>query len=240
MNEEKKTYPKLHDIPIREYMYIPKGTLEMGKPGKFSKTELIHLCVAMTVLTLSFSFPLSQSSLLFHSIHLESFLLAIPISFFGLLTAFFVHELSHKFMAQRYGLWSEFRMFPGGLIISAILAVFTGVVFAAPGAVMFRGETRMFEMGRIAMAGAFANIMIALVTLPLYLFVFFETGFYGRLIGFVCLVNALLATFNLIPLGSLDGAKVIRWNGLVWAVLFSIGLLITILIIPRLPFFFFT
>ena len=233
MSEKEKIYTSFHDIPLREYMYFPKGILEMGKPGKFSRTEIVHLLIAMGVLTIAFSFPISQSSLFFGSIDIDVLLSSIPISFFGLLTAFFVHELSHKFMAQKYGLWSEFRMFPSGLVISVILGIFTGIVFAAPGAVMFRGEVRNFEMGRIAAAGSSANIIIASITLPLYLFVFFEVSFLGKLVGFVCLVNALLATFNLLPLGPLDGAKVIRWNGIVWALLFILAIVITIIILPR-------
>jgi len=220
-------------------MYFPKGTLEMGTPGKFSKTEVIHILIAMAVLTSAFAFPLSQSRLLFGGFHLNAWVFSLPISFFALLTAFFVHELSHKFMAQKYGLWSEFRMFLGGLVFSLLLALFTGLVFAAPGAVMFRGETRTFEMGKIAAAGSFANILIAAVTFPLYTYVFFETAFIGKILGFVCAVNALLATFNLIPIGSLDGAKVIRWNGIAWALLFIAALVLTILILPRLPYFLF-
>ena len=128
-------------------------------------------------------------------------------------------------------------MFPKGLILSVILALFTGIVFAAPGAVMFRGETRRFEMGRIATAGALANIIIAAITLPLYVFVFFEMEMIGKIVGFVCLVNALLATFNLLPFGPLDGAQVIRWHGIVWAVLFSIAIVITVTIFPIMPSF---
>ena len=233
VSEQRKTYDSFHDIPPREYMYFPKGTLEMGKPGKFSGTEIAHLLISMGVLTLAFSFPLSKSSLLFGGIQIDSFVFSMPVSFFGLLTAFFVHELSHKFMAQKHGLWSEFRMFIGGLALSLLLAVFTGVPFAAPGAVMFRGEIRNFEMGRIAAAGAIANIIIAAVTLPMYLFVFFDIHPIDKIVGFVCLVNALLATFNLLPFRSLDGAKVIRWNGIIWAVLFSVALVITIVIVPR-------
>ncbi|MFH1101303.1 MAG: hypothetical protein V1726_04635 [Methanobacteriota archaeon] len=237
MEEQRKTYPSLQDIPPREYMYFPKATLEMGKPGEFSKTEIIHITVAMGVLTLAFSFPLSQSRLLFGQFNPQAWLYSLPISFLALLTAFLIHELSHKFMAQKYGLWSEFRMFPAGLLLSIILAVVTGVVFAAPGAVMFRGETRPFEMGKIAAAGSSANIIIALIAYPLYTIVFFESGFLGRMVGFVCLVNALLATFNLLPLGSLDGKKVIQWNGIIWAVLFILALILTVAILQRLPYF---
>jgi len=219
-------------------MYFPKGRLEAGKPGTFSRQEIIQLCIAMGVLTIAFAFPLSQSSLLFGTLKPQEIITVIPLSFFSLLTAFFIHELSHKFTAQYYGLWSEFRMFPPGLIVSLLLAVITGTVIAAPGAVMFRGETRRFEMGRIAAAGSAANIAIASITYPLYIFFVFEIPYVGKLVGFVCLVNALLATFNLLPVGPLDGAKVIRWNGLIWAGLILIAFFITINILPRfVPYF---
>ncbi len=209
----------------------------MGRPGKFSKHELVQLMIAIAVLTCAFAFPLSGGQLLFGTLNPMRLLSALPVSFLGIITAFFVHELAHKFMAQKHGLWSEFRMFPKGLLISLLLAVFTGIVFAAPGAVMFRGETRKFEMGRIATAGALANIIIAVTLLPVYLLVF-DIQVISRIVGFVCLVNALLATFNLLPFGSLDGAKVIRWHGIIWAILFCIAFVITVVILPRFSFSF--
>ena len=237
MKERRKIYTSFHDLSPRDYMYFPKGTLDGGSPGKFSRTEIHHLLLAMGVLTLAFSFAFSGNSILFGFKNVQTLLFAIPIAFLGILTAFFVHELSHKFMAQKYGLWSEFRMYPRGLLLSLFFAVFTGFVFAAPGAVMFRGETRNFEMGRIAAAGPLANIIIAAITYPLYRFVFFETPFIGKILGFICLINALLGTFNLLPFGPLDGMKVIRWNGIAWAALFIIAIVMMILIFPIAPLF---
>ncbi|UCD14740.1 MAG: Zn-dependent protease [Thermoplasmatales archaeon] len=127
-------------------------------------------------------------------------------------------------------------MFPQGLRLALILGVFTPIIFAAPGAVMFRGETRNFEMGRIAATGPSANIMIAGIAYFLYRFVFFETSL-GKIFGFVCLVNALLATFNLLPFGPLDGFKVMRWNGIIWSILLVISIILLVFIyqggIPR-------
>jgi Zn-dependent protease len=235
MQERRKIYTSFHDLSPSEYMYFPKGTLDGGSPGKFSRIEIYHLLLAMGVLTLAFSFAFSGNSILFGFENVQTLFFAIPIAFLGILTAFFVHELSHKFMAQKYGLWSEFRMYPRGLLLSLFFAVFTGFVFAAPGAVMFRGETRNFEMGRIAAAGPLANIVIAVITYPLYRFVFFETSFVGKILGFICLINALLGTFNLLPFGPFDGMKVIRWNGIAWAALFIIAIIMMILIFPIAP-----
>jgi Zn-dependent protease len=150
---------------------------------------------------------------------------------FGIITAFFFHEIAHKFMAQRHGLWSEYRMFPQGLLFALILGIFTGFVFAAPGAVMFRGGARDYETGKIALAGPFANIVIAGITLVLYLFIFFEDPLLGSIFGFICYINAFLALFNLLPFGPLDGTKIIRWNATVWIILliFAITMFVTIL-----------
>lgn len=229
MPERQKFYTSFHDLSPREYMYIPEGSLQVGRPGSFSRIELGHLIIAITVLTIAFSFTFSKNNLLFfllgYPVDVMEYVYFIPIAFLGIVAAFFVHELSHKFMAQKYGLWSEFRAYPRGLILSVIVAFFTGLVFAVPGAVMFRGDARAHETGRIAAAGPASNIGIAVVTYIFYQFLFFDAGFWGTLVGFVCLVNLLLATFNLLPFGPLDGKKVLMWNEIVWSVLFSLSVL---------------
>ena len=216
-------------------MYFPKGTLEPGKPGKFSRIEIAHLLMAMGVLTLVFSFVLTKNNIFTGFNNMDALLSFIPISFLGIVIAFFVHEISHKFMAQKYGLWSEFRMYPMGLLLASVFGIFIGIPFAAPGAVMFRGDARNFETGRIAVAGPLSNIVISFVAFLLYLFVFLETSTIKEIVGFVCLINAVLATFNLLPLGPLDGAKVIKWNATVWIILFSIAIAMTMYIFLRFP-----
>lgn len=229
MSEERKFYTSFHDLSPREYMYIPQGSLQVGKPGSFSRVELEHLVMAIGILTVVFSFTFSKNNLLFFllgsPIDITSYFFFMPIAFLGIVTAFVVHELSHKFVAQKYGLWSEFRMYPRGLLVSVIIAFFTGLVFAAPGAVMFRGDARLSVIGRIAAAGASSNLAIAVVTYVLYHFLFKTMGFWGTLVGFICLVNLLLAVFNLLPFGPLDGKKVLQWNEIVWFVLFSVSVL---------------
>ncbi len=229
MKEREKIHRSFHDLSPREYMYFPKGTLEAGKPGKFSRTEIFHILIAMGVLTIAFSFTISRNNIISGFNRLDSFPSSIIVSFLGIVTAFFVHEIFHKLMAQKYGLWSEFRMYPQGLLFSMILAFITGFVFAAPGAVMFRGETRNFETGRIAVAGPTANILIAVITFILYRYVFLETNV-GKILAFICLVNVLLATFNLLPISPLDGSKVLRWNGILWSILLIISIILLVLI----------
>lgn len=229
--EEKKIYTSFHEIPPREYMYFPKATLEISKPGKFSKVEIKHLLISMLVLTFAFAIAYSDSnviSVLTYGFSINRLAYGFVFSLLGIFTAFFFHEIAHKFVAQKYGLWAEYRMFPQGLAIALLLAIFTPFVFAAPGAVMFRGGARDFETGRIAMAGPLANIIISLLTLPILLFIFFEDPLLSQILGFICLINAFLATFNLLPIGPLDGTKIIRWNATVWII--ALALSITLLI----------
>lgn len=233
MPERRKIYTSFHDLSPREYMYIPKGTLEIGKPGEFSRIEINHLLISMSVLTVAFTLSFTGNNIitgLSNGFNPSVLPYGLFVSFLGILTAFFVHEISHKFIAQKYGLWAEYRMFPRGLRLALIFGIFTPIVIAAPGAVMFRGETRNFETGRIAVAGPLANIIIAGITLILYRFVFFEFGIIGAIIGFISFVNVLLATFNLLPFGPLDGLKVLRWNGIVWSILLAVSIIIFIIL----------
>ena len=240
MVEEKKVYTSFHDIPIRDYMYFPKGTLEVGKPGKFSRVEILHLLVSIFVLTIAFSFALSGNNILnglSAGFKLDNLIFFIPLSFLGITTAFFFHELSHKFMAQKHGLWSEYRMFPQGLFLALFLGILTPFVFAAPGAVMFRGGAKTYETGKIAASGPLANIIIALITFIIYTSVVYETQI-GSIIGFICLINAFIATFNLLPFGPLDGIKIIRWNATIWILMFIISISILTVFLTKTPFIF--
>ena len=60
-NKKHKSY---HDIPPREYMYFPKGTIELGNPGEFSRLEITHLLISIIVLTIAFSFALTSNNLI--------------------------------------------------------------------------------------------------------------------------------------------------------------------------------
>jgi len=239
MSEERKIYTSFHEIPPRDYMYFPKGTIEVSKPGKFSRIELKQLIISIIVLTIAFAFALSKNNLFYGftlGFNLENLPFFLGLSFIGILSAFFFHELSHKFMAQKYGLWAEYRMFPQGLYFALLFGILTPFVFAAPGAVMFRGDSREFETGHIAVAGPSANIAISVITLPIYLYLF-ETNI-GYIIGFICFINAFLATFNLLPFGPLDGTKVIRWNATVWIILLIIAFTILLSIWLKFPLIF--
>jgi Zn-dependent protease len=241
MDKERKIYSSFHDIPAREYMYFPKGSLNVGKPGSFSRLEINHILISMFVLTFIFALILTGNNFFYALVQGGFNLMALPygfgLAFIGITTAFFFHEISHKIMAQRMGLWAEYRMFPQGLKFALLLGLFTPLVFAAPGAVMFRGSSNSYETSKIAMAGPLANIIIAAVGIIIY-FVFssfFETGISGTILGFICYINAFLAIFNLLPFGPLDGTKIIRGNATAWVILFIASISLLMIVITEIP-----
>jgi Zn-dependent protease len=197
--------------------YRPKGL-------SFGRTELMHITIAVLVLTVAFA--LAFSDFFFYSeyyfrnpIVFVDFLLA---AFIAVGTGFLFHELAHKKLAQMYGCWAEFRSDRFGLVIALVTSLF-GFVFAAPGAVYIAGRINKEQNGKISLVGPMTNVMVALSFMGLfYLLVATASGwldsepFVKFLLPFVAQVNLFLAGFNLIPFMPLDGAKVAHWNIGIW------------------------
>ena len=133
---------------------------------------------------------------------------------------FLVHEMAHKYMAIQYGYWAEFMMDTTMLTVAIALAALTGFVFAAPGATMIYGPTlSKRENGIISVAGPLSN----LVLFALFVAVAFAAQSMNNglllAVGLVGMqVNGMLAAFNMLPVGNLDGAKVLSWYPIVFVV----------------------
>ena len=65
---------------------------------KFSNEEKKHLLMAIGALTLAFT-------LLLRHLDLPIYLIAV-LAFCSVMTGFFMHEMAHKYMAQKYGSWA--------------------------------------------------------------------------------------------------------------------------------------
>ncbi|NVO67228.1 zinc metalloprotease [Methanofollis tationis] len=158
-----------------------------------------------------------------------AFVLFFAVSLLTVGVGFVFHELAHKFAAMHFGYWAEFRKDNTMLIVAVILAALAGVVFAAPGATVIYGSTTKRENGIISAAGPVTNLALCAVFYGLFL----AGGIFGEyillLIGLMGVqINAMIATFNMLPVSVLDGKKVLAWNPAVFAVLFvaSLGALI--------------
>ncbi len=198
-------------------------TIKLGKI-KTSKTELVDITKAWLALSLAFAFVYSGISL-FKGNALElfstRFLMMFIISLFTAGLGFLLHELAHKFTAQKYGCLAEFRAHDQFLYLAVGLAIIVGFIFAAPGAVMISGMITRRENGIISLAGPLTNYLLGGIFLGLgYLLPSLGLAFS---IGFG--INIWLGLFNLIPFGPLDGKKIFYWNKGVWGAMALTGIL---------------
>ncbi|MAG27332.1 hypothetical protein CMI47_17500 [Candidatus Pacearchaeota archaeon] len=192
---------------------------------RFSNHERKDLFYAGLLISLAFAILLSGGFRAFTNFN-SSFGIIFLLAFFTAGLGFLLHELAHKFVAQSYHLWAEFRAYYGGLWLAVGLSLF-GFIIAAPGAVYIHGEITRERNGKISVVGPLTNIFLAVVFLILLLVLGGE-GILGALFSFGLTINSLLAAFNMIPVMPFDGAKVIAWNKGIYTVtiLAGIGLFI--------------
>jgi Zn-dependent protease len=185
----------------------------------FSRIEIRDIVIAWLALGFAFSLSFFSRSDLFGGGGLDAsgFGYIFLLSLLTVGPGFVLHELSHKFVAQRYGFWAEFRMWPMGLVLALVTSLL-GFIFAAPGATYISGVSiSKQENGKISLAGPATNVVLAMFFLP---FAITGNGFLADLGGFGSYINIFLALFNLLPIGPLDGSKVFRWSKPLWVVFF--------------------
>ncbi|MFH1331868.1 MAG: peptidase M50 [archaeon] len=168
-----------------------------------SKKEIIDLLKAWVAISIAFAILLRQGTAM------QQILYSFIISAFTVGTAFIFHEMAHKVLAQRYGLFAEFRSFDTMLIL-AIAMSFFGFVLAAPGAVMIRGHVTRERNGKLSAMGPLTNLALALIFFGIKLTN--PAGILSEIANYGVIINSWIAVFNLIPVWNFDGAKVWQWN----------------------------
>ena len=195
---------------------------------KFTTSEIRDLIIAFVVISLSFAIVNGGRDP-------SAVLTILPIVMDGVGAGFILHELGHKFVSMKYGYWAEFKLWPQGLIF-ALISSFLGFVFAAPGAVYTYANYMTDEInGKISIAGPIVNIVLALIFLAICI-VIYPSAFTSEtsvLIFVICSVgysiNSFLAAFNLIPIGNLDGSKVLTWNAGIWVATIAVAGIMTLM-----------
>jgi len=180
---------------------------------KFSNEEVRDLLKAWIAISVAFAILLRENN----------FLLTFILSALTVGIGFLAHELSHKFLAQKYRLWAEFRA-NNFMLILAIAMSFLGFIFIAPGAVMIRGHNIDYRKnGIISAAGPISSLILAILFLPL---AFLGSGFLGMIGLYGYFINAWIGLFNLIPLWNFDGKKILDWNRIVYIILVIVALVL--------------
>jgi Zn-dependent protease len=180
---------------------------------KFSKHEIKDLAKAWIAVSLAFTLAFAGfRSLLAFDLGVVLILLMFAIAAGA---GFLLHEIAHKYVAQRYGAKARFHSNDRMLMIMLLVSAF-GFIFAAPGAVFIQGHISPRKHGHVALAGPMTNVVLVFVFLGIQ---YLTTN--PLLVGLGnlgALINGWLAVFNMLPFGMFDGYKVMAWNRYAWAI----------------------
>jgi Zn-dependent protease len=193
----------------------------LGQPKRerhiyFSHKELKHIGVAAAlVIGIGFSIGLYGNILGGFNPQWTWDMMAI---FAVIMTSsFLAHEIAHKIMGQKNGLWAEFRLTTWGSALT-LISVFLPFKMISPGAMMLAGQPNADEIVKISIAGPAINLIFSSTLLGIALAL--PVSLFGSMLVFAAYINAFMAVFNLIPFGILDGYKIFSFNKKLWAIAF--------------------
>jgi len=187
--------------------------------------EWRDLGIAWFAITLAFTIVFIREGI--SLISLTGYLLIFGVSAVTVGMGFILHELAHKFAALHYGYWAEFRKDNLMLLVAVAMAALAGFVFAAPGATVISAPAPLSrrENGVISTAGPGTNLLLAV---PFVALALAGSGLLSIVGSMGWQVNGMLAAFNLLPVGPLDGKKILGWSPAAFGLLIAaaFGLLV--------------
>ncbi len=187
------------------------------RPITFSQKEVQHISIA-AALVIGIGISMALYSFSWDWIAIFAFAAVMTASFL-------VHEFAHKIIAQRAGMWAEFRLTTWGAVLT-FASVFLPFKMIAPGAMMIGGSMPSSkDMLKISVAGVLTNITFSATFLALAMGL--PIGPFTWMLYFSAYINAFMALFNMIPFGVLDGYKVFSINKVVWAFVFAASAALT-------------
>jgi len=141
--------------------------------------------------------------------------------------SFLLHEMAHKSVAQRYGLWAEFRLTLFGALLTLISIVSPFLKIISPGAVMIAGASDKDSIGKTAISGPLINLVICMGSFVLT-FLVPRSNLFFEVVLFAAAFNAFIAALNLLPFGMFDGWKVFQYSKFMWALIFVSAVALTV------------
>jgi hypothetical protein len=209
-------YLKSH-VSWKAFKYMGKVEPERGIAQErksifltLSAYELMAIAFASVILGVTFMIAADMD--LFR---LDQVLIYIFFAGFVLI----VDDLTHRYMARRYGTMTEYQFWFLGTIIMFVTAFLFGSVFALPGRTIINDAQKLTPKQRAVVYGAgplmsFSIFVVFLLFIPL-----------GGAIGTLAILGAsmhlLSAVYSFMPFDPMDGNKVYRWRKLVWLAAFA-------------------
>ncbi len=189
-------------------------SLDYGRKGKkvgegarmimgVNISEMGALIAASTVLGISISWQFFGPTM--------DFLNFIAINSAICLMAALIHEITHRTVGKRFGIKVEYRFWKAGSSLT-LLSSYLGNAFSIQGFILEEIEegTEKWKVGIMKLS---APIVSALCMIGFaILFIYFQ----NPLLKTAYLTSSLWAMAEILPLKSLDGADIKKWNPWVW------------------------
>jgi Zn-dependent protease len=211
--------------------------LKYLKNIRFTRKEIMRLVISMLIIAFCFSFRYLNN--------LAYYQTAFGITLLTVGLGFILHELGHKFSAQTWGFYSEFKWSKFGLLFTVVSAIATmgTIVFAAPGAVVMDipydrqielqdPRLRKKVLMEIIYAGPLVNIALAIIFGIIGAISTMQVSIIGFQIGIRGFsINSWLAFFNLLPVSlglPLDGKQMYEIDRKKWLYFFLLAIVLVI------------
>ncbi len=227
---------------FRQETHVPANAFEPDSGIKFKGilfphlSELIHFVIA-SVLIFVIGVMIFYDPVLFAiGYGWTTFMLA------GIyMTAFLFHEFGHRQVALRFKLQTKFRLLTFGMLLTVISLV-AGLLnipipsLALPGAVVVLGLEKVSKKtGLCKAAGPSVNLVYGIILFIIAFLIPSSLNPLGPLFVVSAYLNFMLGSFNMIPIGILDGQNIWKWNKKVYIFLAVslVGMLIVTLVLTQ-------
>ncbi|MFA6333561.1 MAG: PKD domain-containing protein [Methanoregula sp.] len=142
-----------------------------------------------------------------------------------------LHDFAHRYFATRHGCDADIRFWGLGTVIMFLTAWLYGNAFAQPYRNLVNRDAKSEledtrEIGIEMVAGPVMSIILMVIFLGMVQL----GGIWAVAGGVGFVINLITAVYSLIPISTMDGGAIWRWNRALYLVLF----------IPMIVFYFFT
>jgi PKD repeat protein len=184
----------------------------------FSPSEVLVIEVAVIMVALAFI--LADRA----ELTLETVLIYILVGAISVV----LHDFAHRYFATRHGHDADTRFWGLGTVIMFLTAWLYGNAFAQSyrNLVQREGEDEPRELGIEMVAGP----CISIILMVLFLALVSLGGLFAVAGGVGFSINLITAVYSLMPIETMDGRAIWKWNRLVYLALF----------LPMISFYFYT
>jgi len=140
-----------------------------------------------------------------------------------------LHDLTHRYMAWRHNVTTEYKFWFLGTIIMFITALLFGVVYSSPSRLAINDSQKMTVKQQAIVYGS--GPIMSLVVFAIFLALIPLGGSAATIGELGASMNLLTATYAMMPFDPMDGRRVYEWKKWAWAGLFAPMLVLYFLLI---------